>query len=196
MQGRGRLSLSGSDAGNYEIITNAASVSASADITKKKATITAHDQTIKVNGSIAKGVYKVTADGLVAGCVLSDVSLKSSSTSETMTSGSITPSGAVIKSGDKTVTGNYDLSYINGVLKVEKESLRDSNESSSSKSSSKSSSSSSSGGNSSSGGPVNYDELYYKLSNAIAVINAQKAEKGIAGVEQQIVTWDKGESLP
>ena len=83
----------------------------------------------------------------------------------------------------------------------------DDNSSSSSSSSSNGSSSSGNSGSSSGGtfaggysstygSNTNYDELKYKISNAIAQINAQKATNGNSGITQQVISWDKGEALP
>ena len=183
------LTLGGNAAGNYTY-NGETSGMVKADITKRPLTITARDQEVKVDKKINTDTYYVYVSNMVDGHVLSSITLKSSSTEKTTDHGTITPSNAVIKSGNADVTGNYAIYYIDGRLTVKKKSSSDSD----------SDSSSSSGGNSSSGdgtvGGVNYNELRGKLQAAVLQIAAQKAANGGAAVQPQVVTWDKGEALP
>lgn len=181
------LTIYGTAKGNYTY-SGASSGTLKADITKRPLTITARDQTVKVDKKINKDTYYVYVSNLVDGHVLSSITLKSSSTEKVTDHGTITPSGAVIKSGSTDVTNNYAIYYIDGTLTVKKNSSDSDSDSSSS----------SSGGGSSGGyvGGVNYNELRAKLLSAAMQINAQKAANGGVAVQQQIVTWDKGDSLP
>lgn len=203
------FSLEGSDAGNYTL-ADTSDKTATANISKRRITITASDQSVYVGESISKGTSKVsvTSGSIASGQTILEITLASSSTASATTSGTITPSDAVIKAGDEDVTSNYEITYGSGKLTVTKKSSGSSGGSSSSSSSGSSSSSSGSsssgssgsgssgGGGSNTSGGVNYDELSAKLSSAVSTIYAQKATKGAAGVTQQIVTWDKGNAIP
>lgn len=105
--------------GNYNISYEAGTLT----VEKRSITVTAADQTVGLNGSVATDISKVsvTLGELVAGDVLTDISLVSSSTDEVTTSGTITPSGAVINKENaegRNVTGNYDITYLPGTLTV------------------------------------------------------------------------------
>lgn len=200
------FSLKGDDAGNYTL-ADTPDKTTTANISKRRITITASDQSVTVGGSISKGTSKVsvTSGAIASGQSISEITLSSSSTASATSSGTITPSGAVIKAGSEDVTANYDITYRDGTLTVTKKSSASSGGSSSSSSGSSSGSSgsgssgsgsSSGGGSSNTSGGVNYDELSAKLSSAVSTIYAQKATKGAAGVTQQIVTWDKGNAIP
>ena len=113
------FALSGTDAGNYELISQPEGVTA--DITKRSVTITAKDQSVELNKNIATGTGQVDlSGGLATGQTLSAVTLQSSSTAAITTSGTITPGAAVIKSGTADVTANYNITYQNGTLTVTK----------------------------------------------------------------------------
>ncbi|MBQ6094752.1 MAG: LysM peptidoglycan-binding domain-containing protein [Lachnospiraceae bacterium] len=116
------LALKGTAAGNYELAASGNQKTATATITPKPVTVTAGDQTVPLNGSIDSGLSTATAsdEGLLAGDALSAITLTSSSTAHATTSGTITPSGAKIKNAGGDVTGNYAVSYANGVLTVNK----------------------------------------------------------------------------
>lgn len=210
------LSVTGTSSGNYEY-TGTTTGTTSAAISKRATKIIANDQTVEATGSIATGTGRVTFTRPASGHVLSSITLTSSSTQTATKNGTITPSGAtiIIKDTSVDVTSNYDIEYVTGKLTVNAKktsggssSGSGSGSSSGSKSNSSSSGSSSgssssgggtsSGGNSSNVGGVNYDELYGKLSSAISNIYALKALNGGKGgtIQQQIVTWDKGDALP
>ncbi|MBO4915913.1 MAG: InlB B-repeat-containing protein, partial [Oscillospiraceae bacterium] len=115
------LSLTGADAGNYTLSATTASVD-TGTITARNITITATNQTVALNDSLTayaddSSVVSITGDGLADGQTLDSLTL-TGDTSAVTTSGTITPSGAVIKSGTTNVTGNYSITYINGVLTV------------------------------------------------------------------------------
>ena len=113
------FSLSGTDAGNYKL--NSQPKGVTADITKRAVTIKAKDQSVELNKNIATGTGQVDlSGGLATGQTLSAVTLQSSSTAAITTSGTITPSAAVIKSGTANVTANYNITYQNGTLTVTK----------------------------------------------------------------------------
>ncbi len=114
------FALSGRDAGNYELISQPECVTA--NITKRSVTITAKDQSVELNGSIATGtnMVSVTSGSLVDGHAINTVTLTSSSTAAITDSGTITPGAAVIKSGTADVTAKYNITYQNGTLTVTK----------------------------------------------------------------------------
>ena len=106
--------LSGSAAGNYRLDTTTESTTPAADILALPITITANAQTITYGGSIATGTGKVTVATLATGDSLTAITLKANGTNAG--TWSITPSAAIIKDGDADVTGNYNISYVNGLL--------------------------------------------------------------------------------
>ncbi len=91
----------------------------SCSILKRGLTITAKDQTYTYGGSLASGATQVNASGLVSGHNITSVSLTPSTTNAT-TNGTITPSGAVVKSGANDVTSNYEITYKTGKLVINK----------------------------------------------------------------------------
>ncbi len=208
----------GEDASNYRIDDPDTERKSTATISKRKITIKALDQTVNVGGSISRGPNQVKVDidtPMAAGQIITAITLTSTGTGSTTTAGTITPSDAVIKANGVDVTAYYEISYSDGRLTVRNQSSSSSSSSggrSSSSSSRSSGSQTSSGGSggssggsggsgsssggSSNSGAVNYNELSAKLTSAISVINNQKATLGAAGVTQQVVTWDKGTSLP
>ncbi|MBQ9493211.1 MAG: InlB B-repeat-containing protein, partial [Oscillibacter sp.] len=94
--------------------------SVSVTIAPKAATVTAAAQTVDLNGAIDTAVTKATLSDAVSGHTLTAVTLTSSATDNATTSGTITPSAATIKSGETDVTANYDITYKDGVLTVNK----------------------------------------------------------------------------
>ena len=87
-------------------------------ISQQSLTIAAKAQTITVGGNIATGVDQVTADGLVSGDELTEITLESSSTAAITTEGTITPSAAQINNG--AGNANYNINYVNGNLTITK----------------------------------------------------------------------------
>ena len=90
------------------------------NIAKASLTITAKAQTITFGSSIATGVDQVTATGLVNSQVLTGITL-TASTSNATTAGTITPSGAVIKTSSTNgtdTTANYAITYVAGKLTI------------------------------------------------------------------------------
>ena len=95
-------------------------VSLNVTIARKSATVTAKAQTISLNGNIQQGVDKVTATDLVSGHIITEVTLTPSTTTTATINGTITPSAAVIEDRDTDVTANYNITYVNGGLTVNK----------------------------------------------------------------------------
>ena len=91
-------------------------------VAKKAVTVTAADQTVKLNEGIDTTVSKATLTGAVEGAVLTAATLTSGSTEAVTTQGTITVGAAVIKTadGEEDVTANYEITYRNGTLTVEK----------------------------------------------------------------------------
>ena len=81
-------------------------------------TITADDQTVDYGTPITEGLVTPTP-ALVTGDAIDSVTLTPSGTDAT-TSGTITPSAAVIKNGGNDVTANYTITYANGALVINK----------------------------------------------------------------------------
>ena len=123
------------DAGDYYVwyyVKGTGESTAAADpekvtvtIAKKRVTVKANDQTVKLNGVIDNGLNRVTAEGLAAGQKLTSVKLEAHSTEsagEYKDKGEeqygIKPSDAVIMSGGKDTTSNYVITYMNGILTV------------------------------------------------------------------------------
>ena len=112
--GTAKVIITDNPGGNY-IVNGEATFT----IEKRAVTVTAADQTVKVNGSIQTGVKQVKASGLVKGHTLKSVKLSASSTAKATTSGKITPSGAkIVDAKGRDVTKNYDISYAKGKLTV------------------------------------------------------------------------------
>ena len=91
-------------------------------VAKKAVTVTAADQTVKLNESIDTTVSKAILTGAVEGTVLTAVTLTAGSTQAVTTQGTITASAATIKTadGEEDVTANYEITYQTGKLTVEK----------------------------------------------------------------------------
>jgi len=111
-------SLTGSAAGNYNLVSQPASMTA--DIEKRPATVKALDQTVQFGNEILQD--KVTCEGLADGQVFTSVKLTPDPDPHTYSAlkddGTITPSDAVIKKGNTDVTGNYDITYVSGNLTI------------------------------------------------------------------------------
>ena len=119
----------GTDAGAYEVwykvngddnYNGVAAQSVSVTIAKKAATVTAKKQTVPLNGAIDADVSQATLSGAVSGHALAAVTLTDSGTNNATNAGTIAPSAATVKNGETDVTANYDITYANGVLTVEK----------------------------------------------------------------------------
>lgn len=87
------------------------------EVTKKPLTITADSDTkVYDTTPLTKNSYTNTA--LAAGETIESVTVTGSQTS--VGESANVPSAAVIKNGDDDVTANYDITYVNGTLKVTK----------------------------------------------------------------------------
>lgn len=111
------FTLSGNDRTNYSVAANGNQNTSSADISRRPVSVTAKPQTVELGGSIATGPANAILRGALSGHALFSVDLVSGSTSSAGT-GIITPSDAVIKTGNTDVTSNYDITYNTGVLTV------------------------------------------------------------------------------
>ena len=89
----------------------------SCSISKKAVTITAKDQNLNGTNTITNNTSQITTSGLISGHSVTSITLTQSTTSDT-TNGTITPSGAVIKSGTTDVTSNYSITYNKGKLTI------------------------------------------------------------------------------
>ena len=91
-------------------------------INKRAITITANPQTITYGASIPGDPTKVsvTSGSLLSGHSIPGITLTPDSTNVT-DNGTVTPSAAVIKNANnEEVTSNYDITYLNGVLTINK----------------------------------------------------------------------------
>ena len=85
-------------------------------IQKKSVTVTAKAQTIREGDSIETGTDQAALTDAVDGHTLSEVTLDADTTEK-----KITPSAAKIIDADKKdVTGNYNISYVDGTLTIKK----------------------------------------------------------------------------
>ncbi|MCR5102114.1 MAG: hypothetical protein K6B41_12225 [Butyrivibrio sp.] len=104
------------DSSNYEIIA----VNGKYTVTKRPITIKADDRSSKYTPgmNLEQNKYTLTRGELVEGDKIESVSIEG----RQMTVGSSInrPSNAVIKNGFRDVTGNYDITYEEGTLVVEK----------------------------------------------------------------------------
>ncbi|MBR1816254.1 MAG: InlB B-repeat-containing protein [Lachnospiraceae bacterium] len=114
------ITLGGASVDNYKLADEGQQSLTSADINKKKVTVTALKQTVAVNGEIESSVEYVELSGALEGHKLAEITLISGSTDQTTTAGVITPGKAKIIDGDIDVTENYDITYIDGVMTVTK----------------------------------------------------------------------------
>ena len=109
------ITLSGEDANNYTLSTTGLPTTATGSITQRPVTVKAIDQTIAKGSAINTDVSKATLTGAVAGHTLYAVTLTASDSSS---AGTITPSNAIIMSGNTPVTGNYNITYSPGTLTI------------------------------------------------------------------------------
>ena len=112
--------LNGAKKDNYALPTDKTTTF---KIGKKAATITANNRTVTYGTSIASDVAGVTAAGLASGDTLTAITL-TPSTRDVTTSGTIRPSGATIKKGTTDVTSNYNITYDNGALTINKKTIK------------------------------------------------------------------------
>ena len=82
-------------------------------INKRSITVKANNQTINYGSSIAQGTGHITVSNLASGDIITSIKLTQSTTSAT-TNGVITPSNAIINSGNN----NYNITYQNGTLVI------------------------------------------------------------------------------
>ncbi|MBR3307419.1 MAG: InlB B-repeat-containing protein, partial [Lachnospiraceae bacterium] len=115
--------LSGAEAGNYNLLSQPASVTA--DIEKRPVNIKADDQTIQIGEAIeemAASCEQGTDKGICSGHVLKALTLTPDPDPRFVfkpaENGTTTADGAVIKRGDTDVTGNYEISYQPGSLEI------------------------------------------------------------------------------
>ena len=87
-------------------------------VKKRAVTVTALPQTVMQNEMIDNSVEMAVLNGAPDDHVLAGVTLTSTDTAQPTGEGVITPSDAVIKSGDKDVTANYEITYVDGTLSV------------------------------------------------------------------------------
>ena len=85
-------------------------------IKKAPLTITASSQAITYGQSITQGIGGVTADGLCSSDSLDSITLTASTAN--VPGGNITPSAAGIKNSGGDVTGNYEITYVDGKLTI------------------------------------------------------------------------------
>ena len=91
-------------------------------IKKKSITITAKAQTVQYGTAISKTTSDVTVATLASTDSLNSITLTQDKT-EVSTDGKITASGAVIKRGTTTATGNYKITYNQGDLTITKKDI-------------------------------------------------------------------------
>lgn len=97
---------------NYDTIDASKTVT----INKKPVNITAENQDIVWGNDIDQGKY--TKDGLVTGDSITEITLTASTTALTK-NGTISISGVkIVNASDVDMTGNYDITTVNGILKI------------------------------------------------------------------------------
>ena len=111
--------LNGTKKGNYVLPNNPTT---DFTIGRKDATITANNRTVTYGTLIASDVANVTATDLVDGDIVTAITL-TPSTRDVTTSGTITPSAATIKNGTADVTNNYNITYTDGALTINKKPI-------------------------------------------------------------------------
>lgn len=111
------VSITGTGAENYNVTIP---TTATASISKKPLAITANAQSIAFGGSISQTEY--TRSDLATGDTLESVTLTATGT-DSVGTGTITPSAATIMRGTDVVTANYDITYVDGVLSVGKQTI-------------------------------------------------------------------------
>ena len=110
------ISISGADAGNYQLGTESAETTGS--ISPAALAITATDQSKLLGATFVFTGTEFTAGGLVAGEAIDTVTLTSDGSGATQAPGTypIVPSGAQPHVG--TALGNYTVTYVNGTMTV------------------------------------------------------------------------------
>ena len=99
---------------NYTTIEGSKTVT----INKKPVTITAHEQNIVWGNDINQSLYTVSEDGLITGDSIKEITLTPSTTARTE-NGTISVSGVKIENAaGADVTANYDITMVNGNLKI------------------------------------------------------------------------------
>ena len=91
-------------------------------INPKPITITANAQTVTYGTDISRELSNVTVATLATGDTLTSITLTASTTNAT-TAGTITPSAAVIKKGETDVTSSYNITYSDGNLTINTQSV-------------------------------------------------------------------------
>lgn len=112
------LTLGGESAANYTISPVGTQTATTASISKRAILVSAADQTVPVGSDIDTTTNSVVVSNAVDGHTLSAVTVTGTPTAVATKEGSITPSAAVIKSGETDVTANYDITYEAGRLTV------------------------------------------------------------------------------
>lgn len=118
--GTATITATVADGTNYSYASKTAAYSLT--VNRKAITIKANDQTITYGGTISTGTDKVTVNTLVSGNTLSTITL-TPSTSGATTNGTITPGNAAIIKNNTDVTNNYEISYQNGKLVIDKANI-------------------------------------------------------------------------
>ena len=99
---------------NYTTIEGSKTVT----INKKPVTITAKEQDIVWGNDINQSLYTVSEDGLITGDSIKEITLTPSTTARTE-NGTISVSGVKIENAaGADVTANYDITMVNGNLKI------------------------------------------------------------------------------
>ena len=99
---------------NYDTVEASKTVT----INKKSATITAENQDIVWGNDVDRSKYTVSEGGLLSGDSITEITLTPSTTALTE-NGTISISGVKIENSTGVdVTGNYDITSINGTLKI------------------------------------------------------------------------------
>jgi hypothetical protein len=112
--GTGKVIITDAKGGNYIV-----SGSKAFTILKRKATVTAKNQSVKVGERISIGVDQVKLEGQVKGHVLDFVKLEDSGTGRATDKGRITVRNAkIVDAKGRDVTENYALKYTSGKLTV------------------------------------------------------------------------------
>lgn len=99
---------------NYTTVEGSKTVT----INKKPVTITAQEQDIVWGNDINQSLYTVSEDGLITGDSIKEITLTPSTTARTE-NGTISVSGVKIENAaGADVTANYDITMVNGNLKI------------------------------------------------------------------------------
>lgn len=114
--GEATVTIAATENGNYS-----GSASGKFNIAQAPLTITASDQEITYGQSIMTGRGLITWSELCAGDSLDTSGFILTASTEDVPGGNITPSAASIKNSDgKDVTGNYEITYVDGKLTINK----------------------------------------------------------------------------